>query len=236
MSPRGGGNGINTVYQVGTPGTLPTAATAASTQVNILPGFPTFLANAKTPPAPFTFGFFPFGIWFANANTLYLADEGDGVIADASKDTVSGLEKWSFNGTQWVLDYTLQAGLGLGNYPATATDGLRNITGIVNGDGTVTIYGVTSTVSTSSDQGADPDEIVAVTDVLADTVPPPPEMFSVLDGPQYGVVYRGVSFDPVPELRTIALLGSALLVLGIMRWRRARAYLSSHASSKRQPL
>src|SRR5215471_14727058 len=49
-----------------------------------------------------------------------------------------------------VLDYTLQAGLGLGvdytlgNYPATATDGLRNITGVVNGDGTVTLYGVTS--------------------------------------------------------------------------------------------
>jgi hypothetical protein len=79
------------------------------------------------------------------------------VIADAEKDSVSGLEKWSFNGTQWVLDYTLQAGLGLGvdytlsDYPATATDGLRNITGIVNEDGTV-MYGITSTVSTSGDQ------------------------------------------------------------------------------------
>jgi hypothetical protein len=226
-----GGNGINTVYQVGTAGSLPTSGTGASTQINILPGFPTFLANTKPanlPPA-FPFGFFPFGIWFANANTLYVADEGDGVITDASKDPVAGLEKWSFNGTQWVLDYTLQAGLDLGgtgytlgNYPTTMTDGLRNITGVVNGDGTVTIYGVTSTVSTSGDQGADPNEIVKITDVLADTTLPN-EMFSVLDGPQYGVVYRGISFDPVPEPGTITLLSAALVGMRVMRRRRVLA-------------
>jgi hypothetical protein len=237
-----GGNGINTVYQVGTAGSLPTAGAAASTQISILPGFPTFLANSKTFPAAFPFGFFPFGIWFANANTFYVGYEGDGVIADAKKDPNAGLEKWSYDGAQWVLDYTLQAGLGLGvdytlsNYPATATDGLRNITGVVNGDGTVTIYGVTSTVSTSGDQGADPNEIVAITDVLADTSVPSNEMFSVLDGPQYGVVYRGIAFDPVPEPGTVTLLGSALLALGVMRRRRALAYLSSQASSRRQPL
>jgi hypothetical protein len=237
-----GSNGINTVYQVGTAGSLPTAGTAASTQINILPGFPTFLANSKTFPAAFPFGFFPFGIWFANANTLYVADEGDGVIADASKDPNAGLEKWTYNGTQWVLDYTLQAGLDLGtdytlgNYPATATDGLRNITGVVNGNGTVTLYGATSTVSTSGDQGADPNEIVDITDVLADMTVPSNEAFSILDGPQYGVVYRGVESDPLPEPGTITLLGSALLALGLMRRRRALAYLSSQASSKRQPL
>jgi hypothetical protein len=237
-----GSNGINTVYQVGTAGSLPTAGTAASTQINILPGFPTFLANSKTFPAAFPFGFFPFGIWFANANTLYVADEGDGVIADASKDPNAGLEKWTYNGTQWVLDYTLQAGLDLGtdytlgNYPATATDGLRNITGVVNGNGTVTLNGATSTVSTSGDQGADPNEIVDITDVLADMTVPSDETFSVLDGPQYGVVYRGIASDPVPEPGTITLLGSALLALGLMRRRRALAYLSSQASSKRQPL
>jgi hypothetical protein len=111
-----GGNGVNTVYQVGAPGVLPTASSATTTAINPLPGFPTFLANTKTPPAVFPFGFFPFGIWFANANTLYVADEGDGVIADASKDPVAGLEKWTFNSVtgQWALDYTLQDGLGSG--------------------------------------------------------------------------------------------------------------------------
>ena len=51
---------------------------------------------------------------------------------------------------------------------------------------------------------------------------PASEMFSVLGGPQYGVVYRGISFDPVPEPGTIVLLGSALAGLAAVR-RRKRA-------------
>jgi len=232
VSKGSGGNGVNTVYQVGSSGVLPTAANAATTTINPLPGFPTFLANTKTPPAAFPFGFFPFGLWFADANTLYVADEGDGVIADAGNDPVAGLEKWTFNSTtgQWGLDYTLQSGLGLGvdytigNYFPTATDGLRNITGIVNADGTVTLYGVTSTVSTSGDQGADPNEIVMITDSLAATAAPTNEMFSVLEDPQYGVVSRGIEFDPVPEPATLTLLASALTGLAAMARRKRGAW------------
>jgi uncharacterized protein (TIGR03437 family) len=60
---------------------------------------------------------------------------------------------------------TVQSGLNLGlpysvtNYPTSlnpATDSLRNITGKVNSDGTVTIYGITSTVSSNGDAGAVP--------------------------------------------------------------------------------
>ena len=50
---------------------------------------------------------------------------------------------------------------------APATDGLRNITGVVNADGTATIYGVTSTVSGGGDQGADPNQVVKITDDMA---------------------------------------------------------------------
>src|SRR2546422_207134 len=84
---------------------------------------------------------------------------------------------------KWNLAYTLQAGLALctpysiANYPtrnnpasglpwALATDGLHNITGIVNSDCTATIYAITSTVSGNGDQGADPNRLVAVTDSL----------------------------------------------------------------------
>ncbi len=223
-----GSNGINTVYQVSPPGGgLPTAATASTTQIAPLRGFPTFLASSTTPPATFPYGFQPFGIWFANADTLYVGDEGDGVIADAALDHNAGLEKWSFNGSQWTLDYTLQDGLGLGtdytlgNYPATATDGLRNITGVVNANGTVTIYGATSTVSNSGDQGADPNEIVSIVDDIADTTLPADESFSVVGAPQYGVVYRGVASDPVPEPATLPMLISAIAGFGILRRRRA---------------
>ena len=46
-----GGNGIDTVFQVGAAGALPTLLTASSTQVTILPGFPMGLAtNISTDP------------------------------------------------------------------------------------------------------------------------------------------------------------------------------------------
>ena len=82
---------------------------------------------------------------------------------------------------------------------APATDGLRNITGRVNPDGTVTIWAVTSTVSGDGDQGADPNKVVSITDDLAATSLTPDvaaETFSTLAGPTYGVVYRGVAYVP----------------------------------------
>lgn len=204
-----GGNGVNTVYQVGDAGVLPTIATApgnnlAKVPITILPGFPTGLASNVAPPLPR----FPFGIWFADANTLYVGDEGDGTIANAGTDTLSGLQKWTFDGATWHLAYTLQRGLNLGTpytvatpagataYPASAPDGLRNITGRHNGDGTVTIYAVTSTVSTSGDQGADPNQLVVITDHLKATTLPAEERFVVLKTARYGEVLRGVSFTP----------------------------------------
>ncbi len=71
ISKGSGGNGINTVYQVGSQGTLPTgtAAQLATVPITILPGFPNTAASTGTS--------FPFGLWFADANTLYVCDEGD---------------------------------------------------------------------------------------------------------------------------------------------------------------
>jgi hypothetical protein len=79
-----GSNGIDTVYQVGNAGALPTLATAAAAPITVLPGFPT--VSAKTAGAT---NDYPFGIWFANATTLYVADEGDGTVA--VKLTASGI-------------------------------------------------------------------------------------------------------------------------------------------------
>jgi uncharacterized protein (TIGR03437 family) len=195
-----GGNGINTVYQVGTAGTLPTLANAEVTPITILPGFPTILAaNAAAT--------YPFGIFIANATTLYVADEGDGTVANAATSTTSGLQKWSLVNGKWVMDYVLQNGLNLGvpysvtNYPTSlnpATDGLRNIAGKVNSDGTVTIYGVTSTVSANGDQGADPNQLVAITDTLANTTASGAagEKFAILKSAAAGEVLRGVSLVP----------------------------------------
>lgn len=182
----------------------------------VLQGFPTTLAKSTT--------WFPFGIWFANANTLYVADEGNGdntydastgIYAGAAAQTTAGLQKWTFNSStgSWSLAYVLQAGLGLGvpytvaGYPSgdnsatglpwsPGTDGLRNVTGVVNGDGTATIYAITSTVSGNGDQGADPNELVTITDTVSATIPPPEESFTVLETAGNLEVLRGVSFTP----------------------------------------
>jgi phosphodiesterase/alkaline phosphatase D-like protein len=214
-----GGNGIDTVYQVGTAGSLPSLADAGTTPITVLPGFPAGLAANISPSDPST-EFYPFGIWFANATTLYVADEGSGNNTASDNPTNnpnSGLEKWSLVNGIWQLDYTLQNGLNLGVpysvangpfgevYPTAldpATDGLRNLTGKVNGDGTVTLYAITSTVSASGDQGADPNKLVAITDNLGFTAAAQAsaETFITLKTARYGEVLRGVSFTPNPTL------------------------------------
>ncbi len=160
LSKGSGGNGVNTVYFIDTSGnacptpmggaggvglpqsptSLPTTGiaydmTASVIQAQgivpynmcILKGFPTALKSKTS---------FPFGIWFANATTMYVADEGNGdntnptaTSTDNGTYTVAagqpkaGLQKWVFDsGThQWNLAYTLQNGLALGA-PYTITD------------------------------------------------------------------------------------------------------------------
>ena len=236
-----GSNGVNTVYFIDTTGNacpngvgvpqpgarLPTSPidynpallqSEGVTPYNmcILKGFPTTLAKSAAEDA------FPFGLFFANADTLYVADEGNGTAtydpatgsySAAAAQTTAGLQKWVFNGTQWNLAYTLSTGLNLGQpytvagYPAgdnaatglpwaPATDGLRNITGRVNPNGTVTIWAVTSTVSGSGDQGADPNKLVAITDRLPATALPAGERFVTVRSAGYGQVLRGVSLTP----------------------------------------
>ena len=222
-----GGNGINTVYQVGNAGTLPTLATAATAPVTILPGFTTTLAKNTTTS-------FPFGIWFANATTLYVGDEGDGVLANAAGSKTAGLQKWTLVNGTWQMAYVLQNGLSLGvpysvaNYPTSlnpATDGLRNITGKVNGDGTVTIWGITSTVSANGDQGADPNKLVSIADVLANTSASAAasEQFTTVRTANAGEILRGVSLAPtaatpamnnVPSILSTATSSTATIAPG----------------------
>jgi hypothetical protein len=182
----------------------------------ILKGFPTVLAKKATS--------FPFGVWFANANTLYVADEGNGEntyststneYTEAAADTSAGLQKWVFDSAagEWKLAYTLQNGLNLGKpytvpkYPtadnaatglpwAPATDGLRNIDGRVNPNGTATIWAITSTVSGDGDQGADPNKLVSITDPLSADTPGASEAFTTVRSAGDGEVLRGVSFTP----------------------------------------
>src|SRR5271166_609540 len=116
-----GGNGVNTVYWVdstlticndnngiGLPpsnATLPTMPLAYDpsllqtkgldpNNMCVLKGFPVALKSKTS---------FPFGVWFANATTLYVADEGNGdntykngTYTKAGAQTTAGLQKWIF--------------------------------------------------------------------------------------------------------------------------------------------
>jgi len=201
VSKGSGSNGFNTVYRVGDKGSLPTVANAASAALTVLPGFSTTLARAKSGVTN------PFGLFFANANTLYVADEGDGTTDNAASSKIAGLQKWVLNNGTWTMAYVLQNGLNLGqpytvtNYPTSlnpSTDGLRNIAGKVNPDGTVTIWATTSTVSANGDNGADPNKLVSINDVLANTsaASAASEQFTTLRTAAAGEVLRGVSLTP----------------------------------------
>ncbi len=95
----------------------------------------------------------------------------------------------------------LNSGTGPSGLPwAPATDGLRNLAGRVNPDGTVSLWAITSTVSGSGDQGADPNQLVNITDDLRASSVPPGEHFVTLQAPRDRIVYRGVSFTPGTDL------------------------------------
>lgn len=241
-----GSNGVNTVYYVDTTGsckngvgvpsanaTLPTTplpvdlstvqTAGLPSNMCVLKGFPTALAKGATDASDY-----PFGIWFANPTTLYVADEGagdnafsGGTYPAAAASTTAGIQKWVYNATagEWQFAYTLQSGLNLGQpytisgYPtgtnsatglpwSPATDGLRSITGKVNSDGTVSLWAVSSTVSGSGDQGADPNKLVEINDNLAATSRPTGESFKTVETAALGQLYRGVTFTPGTDVRS----------------------------------
>ncbi len=141
VDPNGSSNATNGVGLPSTTETLPSAAdwTAPTystsdtalgltmnnpgltpTNADILKGFPTDIAKNATDASDY-----PFGLWFANPTTLYVADEGAGdntydsttnTYTAAGASTTAGLQKWSFNSAmgEWQLDYVLQSGLNLG--------------------------------------------------------------------------------------------------------------------------
>ena len=212
VSKGSGSNGYNTVYQVGTAGTLPTgsATTLATVALTPLPGFPNTNASTNTS--------FPFGMYFANPTTLYVCDEGDGTlvspavngnVADTQTQATAGLQKWVLVNGTWTMKYVLQNGLNIGvpygvaRYPSSldpATDGCRNITGENNDDGTVTIFAVTSTVSSNGDTGADPNKLVKVTDRVSNMTLPSSNgylgRFTTVRSARAGEVFRGIAFAP----------------------------------------
>jgi hypothetical protein len=229
VSKGSGGNGLDAVYQVnpsggglvapGTSAGLPTSANAPTASINPIPGWPLTSLGANEGATDGSVVYHPFGMWFANDTTLYVGDEGL-AGSSGSNAAVGGIQKWMYNGGVWVLQYTIAASAipsytvnGVGPLQA---EGVRNIIGVNNGDGTVTIYGITSTAGvTLNDEGADPNQLVAVTDNVTAATPLPGESLAVLETAAYGDVLRGVNFIP----------GVAVTNGGFVRDRRSGHYV-----------
>lgn len=137
----------------------------ATNTASLLPGFPT-----TSGPSAYDF-------LFTDANTLYVAD-------DRAPASGGGLQKWTFNGTTWSLQYTMSTGL---------TNGLRGLTFDPN---TGTFYAIDAASAT---------RLVSVVDTGASS------SFSVLAVAPANTVFRGVEFI-IPTPGTVALMGMGSLL------------------------
>jgi hypothetical protein len=185
--------------------------TGSSTPVQIIPG-----NNGETEGNEVFFS--PEGFYFANADTLYVADTGD---PKAGSPGDGGIQKWVFNGIKWSLAYTLTPTTS--NWTDSFQTGFEAITGETVGTGaseTVDLYAISYT---SEDDK--PDGLFSIDDTL-DSTNGSGDTFDELETASGGgyQVFKGVSFAPesVPEPASFGILsmGSAML-LGRRRDRRA---------------
>lgn len=202
---------------------------AQNVPISIVPGFPTTnaanlltsssKAGATQPPASTLAAglVYPFGMWVPTGNTalMFVGDEGDGGTADFAPNGTGGLWVYRNSGGAWAPIAHIVQGLSLGQpytvtdtagtygsagaHYTTTTDGLRNLTGQTNQDGSYTIYAVTSTIGNSLgsnfDAGADSNQLVKITlTVSGSTVTT--SGFSVMQTAPYGQVLRGVAIVP----------------------------------------
>ena len=136
--------------------------TAAGETVTVLPGMPNTADNG---PDPYAFAIKP-----GTADIAYIADA-------RSKTNGGGVQKWTFNGSNWSYQYTLDSGL---------TAGLRNL--VVDwSTANPAIYCVNGDGYTKNMPG---NKIVAVTDLDSTSE------FLVLATATPNYMFRGIAFAP----------------------------------------
>ncbi len=169
----------------------------------------------------------PEEFFYANADTLYVADSGSPKNGSGAAGLgEGGLQKWSLVGGTWTLDYDMVNGLSLvsqaGANSATPTaagvTGLFGLTGEVVGDQVelfATSYGLNE---------LSPSYLYEITDSLSNTdyIAGDAETFTTLESAPAGTLFRGVSLAPAPEPASITVFGMGLLGAAVARRRRAR--------------
>jgi len=231
----GSGSARSFVGTLGAAGTPPTSLANSGNGPTQLPTFgssktgqETLTANndnsVNSSAVGKTINLSPESYFFANATTLYVADSGDTKQNSAQSSLGDGgLQKWTFNGTGWVLDYTLSAGLGLvTNSSSDGTSGLFGLTGQVEADGTVELFATNYTLS-----DLDQTYLFGITDTLSDMTATQAsgETFATLATAPADSNFKGVSFAPTaastPEPASFALIFLGMTALFVTRHRKA---------------
>ena len=138
--------------------------TTSGQTITLLSGFP-------NPPAPSSYDF-----WFGDSSTLYVADD---LVASG------GIQKWTFSGTTWTLQYTLR--------PSTTT-ACRGLVGELVA-GNVVLF------ATTTDS-----KLVRVTDTGSGST------FTQVAGAGTYMAFRDVQIFPEPSSLLLLGLGAVALV------------------------
>jgi hypothetical protein len=169
-----------TFQGVSTIGTgLPTTSGQTTT---LLPGFPT-----ASGPSAYQFFVADLDLNVSGVDTIWVAD-------DRTTVNGGGIQRWSFDGTDWSLSYTLATG---------GTTGARGLTVDLSDPDNPIIY------ATTAESNAN--RLIAITDSGQSS------SASVLATAPANTAFRGVDFAPIPEPTTLALFGLGGLVLLLRR-------------------
>jgi hypothetical protein len=226
---------------LGAQGALPTSEANGGNGPAMLPGFGNSggtgkitvnAANANNVNAgligkDMTVNLSPENYFFANPDTLYVADSGSPKNTSADSPLGDGgLQKWTLSGGKWTLDYTLSAGLDLmPNSDSSGSTGLYGLTGKdvdVNGVEEVELFATNYTIGDT-----DQTYLYGVTDVLGDLTAQAGESFTALETAPADTTFKGVAFAPsTPEPSTWAMMLIGFAGIGFVARRRLQTRAS----------
>ncbi len=125
-----------------------------------------------------------YDFWFKDPTTLYMADDGTAA-------NLGGIQKWTFDGANWSLQYTL-----LNN--GSTTTPCRGLAGYVNDEGYAVLFATTG------------GSLITITDTGANATS------TVIASAPANTAFRGVEYL-VPEPSVYGLVGLGLLVFAVFR-------------------